>query len=291
MKVIKLLEDRSTPIFSFEFFPPKTDEGLESLMETIGQLKGLEPSYVSVTYGAGGSNAGKSLDLISTIKERFGLESMAHLTCVNSRADDITKVLDAYRDAGVANILALRGDPPAGSREFKASEGGYRHASELVSHIKKNYDFCIGVAGYPEGHPESKSIDEDIRNLKLKVDAGGDFIVTQLFFNNDDFFRFEEMVRQAGIEVPIIPGIMPITNFGQIERFTSMCGASIPDTVRNDLSDIKDDADEVAEYGTEYALRQCKGLIERGVAGIHFYTLNKSMATVTILKALHLSDS
>jgi len=157
--------------------------------------------------------------------------------------------------------------------------------------IKNNYDFCIGVAGYPEGHPESKNIEEDIRNLKIKVDAGGDFIVTQLFFNNDDFFRFEEMARKAGIEVPIIPGIMPITNFGQIERFTGMCGASIPDMVRNDLMDIKDDADEVAEYGTEYALRQCNELLERGVAGIHFYTLNKSMATITILRALHLSDS
>lgn len=290
MKVIKLLEERGEPIFSFEFFPPKTDEGLDTLIETIGELKELEPSYVSVTYGAGGSTAVKSLELISAIKERFGLEPMAHLTCVNSTADDITRVLNAYRDAGVANILALRGDPPAGSREFKTSAGGYRHASELVTHIKKNYDFCIGVAGYPEGHPESKSIEEDIGNLKTKVDAGGDFIVTQLFFNNDDFFRFEEMVRRAGIKVPIIPGIMPITNFGQIERFATMCGASIPDTVRNDLTDIKEDADEVAEYGTEYAITQCRELIERGVAGIHFYTLNKSMATITILKALNLSD-
>ncbi len=284
MKIIDLLNQTTDPIFSFEFFPPKDEEGMKNLYQTIRDLKKLEPSYLSVTYGAGGSTRDKTLELVGKIKKEIGLEPMSHLTCVGSSIQYIREILKKIEGDNIQNILALRGDPPKDEENFVKHAEGFGYAYELVREIKQNFDFCIGVAGYPEKHPESRSFEEDIEHLKLKVDSGADFIVTQLFFNNDAFFEFLERAEKAGIHVPIIPGIMPITNFSQIKRFTEMCGAHLPEKIVNDLEKIKDNSGEVQKYGTDYAIQQCKELLDNGVKGIHFYTLNKSKATMEIFK-------
>ncbi|MFQ5560308.1 MAG: methylenetetrahydrofolate reductase [NAD(P)H] [Nitrospinota bacterium] len=285
MKVADILTENKR-VFSFEFFPPKTNQGMEELIKEVKELKHLSPSYVSVTYGAGGGTRDKTIDIVSRMKNSFDLEPMAHLTCVGSSKSYLRQILDQYKEGGIENILALRGDPPQGEEEFKKAEDGFSHAFELVQEIRKNYDFSIGVAGYPEGHQESASLKEDLEFLKLKVDAGADFVVTQIFFDNKDFFDFVVKAREIGITVPIIPGIMPIANFPQIKRITAMCGSKIPEKVLEDLEPIKDQADRVQQYGTEYAFRQCCELLEGGAVGIHFYTLNKSKATKTILKRI-----
>jgi methylenetetrahydrofolate reductase (NADPH) len=285
MKISEILK-QGQHTFSFEFFPPKTDEGFDLLFQTIENLKSWNPGYVSVTYGAGGSTRTKTLDLVARIKHQIGLEGMAHLTCVGHTADEIRVILDRLKEDGIENILALRGDPPNGEESFVKTKNGFGFGNELVSFIRKHYSFCLGVAGYPEGHVESPNLKVDLVNLKRKVDAGADFIVTQLFFDNKYFFEFCERARASGIHVPIIPGIMPIINTKQTQRFTKMCGASIPQALLERLEQNQEDAAAVRQIGVEHATTQCAELLKHGVPGIHFYTLNQSKATLAILENL-----
>ena len=286
MKIKEILtQDR--PCFSFEFFPPKDSEGFERLFETIENLKSWNPGYVSVTYGAGGSTRRRTIDLVCRIKKEIGLESMAHLTCVGSSSDEILTILDILHDDGIENVLPLRGDPPKGENSFISVSGGFSYADELVSFIReKGYGFCLGVAGYPEGHQEAVDFQADLKNLKRKVDAGADFIITQLFFDNQLYFNFVNKAREFGIQVPILPGIMPILNVGQIKRFTKMCGTTIPPKLITRLDSVQDDAQAVQEMGIMHATEQCEQLLAKGVPGIHFYTLNRSNSTLKILENL-----
>lgn len=283
---IREMFGRGRPVFSFEFFPPKNDEGVAKLIETIEELKPLAPSFVSVTYGAGGSTRDRTVDLVGRIKNQIGIEAMAHLTCVGSTVSEIAKVLERLRAIGIENVLALRGDPPQGETVFKKTEGGFGYANELVRFVRAGYDFCIGGACYPEGHIETKDRDEDLGNLKRKYDAGADFLVTQLFFDNIDYFDFVRRCRSVGIECPIVPGIMPITNLAQVKRFTQMCGARIPNGLLKRLEGLSHSPDEVVRIGIDHAVSQCRGLLEGGAPGLHFYTLNKSSATRRIFEAL-----
>ena len=271
---------------SFEFFPPKDDAGFASLFATIEALKGLDPSYVSVTYGAGGSTRRKTVELVKRIKHEIGIESMAHLTCVGANRDEIGGVLDDLAAAGLDNVLPLRGDPPKGASEFVPMPGGFRYANELVAFIRERHSFCLGGACYPEKHPEAPSAEADLDNLKRKVDAGVDFLITQLFFDNDDYLRFRERAVAAGVRVPILAGIMPILNVKQIKRFTRMCGASLPNALRKKIEAVEDDAEAVRQVGIYHATRQCEDLLRDGVPGIHFYTLNRSTATRAIYQSI-----
>ena len=283
---IRDLLAQDTPSFSFEFFPPKTDEAFDTLMGTIAELQKLQPTFVSVTYGAGGSTLRRTIDVVAKAKNELGQESMAHLTCVGSTKQELRDVLDELKAQGIQNVLSLRGDPPAGTDTFEKTPGGFGNANELVSFIRESYDFCLGVAGYPEGHQEAEDFDVDLAYLKQKMDAGADFVITQMFFDNRSYFDFVEKAVAAGITVPIIPGIMPILNVDQIKRFTRMCGASIPDDLLEKLEAIKDDADAVLRCGVEHAAQQCRELLEGGAPGIHFYTLNRSTATRNIFENL-----
>lgn len=291
MKIRELLST-GRPCFSFEFFPPKTDAGLESLREAVRALRDLNPTFVSVTYGAGGSTRDRTIDLVSEIQRHYGVEVMAHLTCVGASRNEIAAVLLRLRDAGIQNILALRGDPPRGESTFVAPADGFAFAGELVRFLRLNHQFGVGAACYPEGHVEclgadgKRDLERDLANLASKVDAGVDFLVSQLFFDNDAYFNFVARARKAGIGVPIIPGIMPITNVEQIRRFTEMCGASLPQTLIKEMDRLKENPDAVLSQGVAYATAQCFDLLQRGAPGIHFYTLNKSAATRTILTAL-----
>lgn len=267
------------PVFSFEFFPPKTEEAVENLYHTIEELRPLGPSFVSVTYGAGGSTREMTVELVSRIKNEIGIEAMAHLTCVGHSADEISHTLDKLKAAGIENILPLRGDPPRGQTEFRRADGGFGYAHELVRFIRSRYDFCLGGAGYPEGHPETADKDQGLLHLKQKVDAGVQFIITQLFFDPAEYFHFVDRARDAGITVPIVPGVMPVTNVKQLERFTSMCGASIPAKLRTALDRVKDDEESVICVGIDWATNQCEALLDGGAPGIHFYTLNRSRST------------
>ena len=278
------------PAISFEFFPPKNDAGFAALFETIEELKPLNPSYVSVTYGAGGSTRQRTVDLVERIQRDAHIRSMAHLTCVGHTADEIGRVLDDLWTAGIRNVLALRGDPPAGQSQFVATEGGFAYADQLAAYVRGRHEFSIGVAGYPEGHPQCLNRQRDLECLKRKIDNGGNFIVTQLFFDNADFYRFRDAARAIGIKVPIIAGIMPILNVSQIKRFIGMCGAKIPNPLLVKLESLEGDADAVHKAGVEYATRQCQDMLFHGVDGIHFYTLNKSKATVQICKTLGVSN-
>jgi methylenetetrahydrofolate reductase (NADPH) len=275
------------PTVSFEFFPPKTDAGFGSLFQTIDDLKAIKPSYVSVTYGAGGSTRQKTVDLVERIQRELSIRSMAHLTCVGHTADEIGSILDELWESGIRNVLALRGDPQVGQAQFVATPGGFAYADELVKYVAGRHDFCIGVAGYPEGHPQCLNPTRDLEHLKRKVDNGGDFVVTQLFFDNADFYNFRDRARAAGIKAPIIAGIMPILNVAQIKRFVSMCGAKIPHPLLLKLEALEADAEAVYAAGVDHAILQCRELLSNGVEGLHFYTLNKSKATVQICKALN----
>ncbi|HEV7297910.1 MAG TPA: methylenetetrahydrofolate reductase [NAD(P)H] [Tepidisphaeraceae bacterium] len=274
------------PTISFEFFPPKNEAGFNALYQTIEDLKPLKPSYVSVTYGAGGSTRAKTVELVEKIQNDAGIRSMAHLTCVGHTQDEIGSILDDLWNAGIRNVLALRGDPPAGQSQFVATEGGFAYADQLVKFVRERHDFSIGVAGYPEGHPQCLNLTRDMEWLKRKVDNGGNFIVTQLFFDNADFYRFRDNARAVGIKVPIVAGLMPIGNVAQIKRFVGMCGAKIPQPLLLKLESLEADAESVYSAGVDYATRQCEDLIANGVDGIHFYTLNKSKATAQICQAL-----
>ena len=272
--------------FSFEFFPPKTDDELTALEQTVATLRPLAPTFVSVTYGAGGSTRGRTLELASRIKHDTGIEAMAHLTCVGHSRDELRSILDGLRDAGVENIMALRGDPPAGQAAFRPAADGFSYGSELIAFIcEQGLDFSIGGAAYPEGHIESPDRHVDLRYLQAKVAAGASFFITQLFFENALYFDFVERAKQAGISTPIIAGIMPITNAEQIRRFTRRCGATIPARLSNAL-DRCQNPQEVRDLGVAWATDQCLELLDRGAPGIHFYTLNRSLATRKIMRAL-----
>jgi methylenetetrahydrofolate reductase (NADPH) len=280
------------PTISFEFFPPKTEAGFTSLFATISDLHPLNPSYVSVTYGAGGSTRQKTVALVERIQKESNILAMAHLTCVGHTAAELGQILDELWTAGVRNVLALRGDPPAGpAATFVAAEGGFAYSSDLVKFVRERQDFCIGVAGYPEGHPQCLNRIRDLEMLKLKIDNGGCFVTTQLFFDNQDFYRFRDQARGMGVGVPIVAGIMPIVNVAQIKRFVSMCGAKIPHPLLQKLESLEGDGEAVYAAGLEHAVEQCKDLIANGVDGLHFYTLNKSRATVDVVKALDLPRS
>ncbi len=258
-------------------------------MRTIDELKPLSPGYVSVTYGAMGSNRGQVIEIVSEIKNRIGIEAMAHLTCVGHTREELASVLDELAGVGIENVLALRGDPPPGS-DFQATRGGFAHASDLTALIRDRGGFCIGGAAYPEVHPDAPDAATDLQNLQTKVAAGSDFLVTQLFFDNRDYFSFLERVREAGIGVPVLPGIMPVTNLGQVKRFTEMCGAALPADLLGALEAAGDDEAAVLEIGVTHALQQCRDLLSAGAPGIHFYTLNKSASTREILTRLRAED-
>jgi methylenetetrahydrofolate reductase (NADPH) len=281
------LHDRGHPVFSFEFFPPKTDEGAVNLMRAAAELKGMvAPDFISVTYGAGGSTRERTLEVVTKVQQDLGLTAMAHLTCVGHTVDEIREVVGNLIGSGIENVLALRGDPPKGEEKFVPREGGFGYASELVQFLEDNYQIGIGGACYPEAHPESPSADEDLRWTVHKVSCGTTFLITQLFFDNADYFAYVARARAAGIKVPITPGIMPITNVGQVKRFTGMCGARIPEGLLERLNRNEDDPGSVMAIGIEHAIEQCRGLLEAGAPGVHFYTLNKSHATRSILAAL-----
>ena len=285
MRIDQALEE-VRPCFSFEFFPPKTDEGMENLWNALSELRHDEPTYVSVTYGAGGSTRDRTIDITKRIKAELGIEAMAHFTCVGATVDELRRTLDEMRDAGIENVLALRGDPPQGQEEWTATEGGLSYSTELAHLISENYDFTIGAACFPEVHIASPSLEQDLDVLKKKVAAGVSFVITQLFFDNDLYFDFVDKARAAGIDVPIIPGIMPIAGYGQIKRITKMCGATLPDTLQHELDVRQDNPEAITDLGVAYATLQCSELLARGAPGIHFYTLNKSPATRSILAAL-----
>ena len=287
MKISQLLKNKS-PIFSFEFFPPKSEEGERNLYETIRNLRHLEPAFVSVTYGAGGSTREKTVDLVIRIKHELGIEPMAHLTCVNSSETEINNILSRLQDSGIENILALRGDISY-QEGLDIRHEAFHHANELIRHIRKNYEFCLGAAAFPEGHKESRTLQEDTSCMKMKADAGADFFITQLFFDNQYYFELMERTQKTGLNLPIIPGIMPITSVDQIERFTTLCGAMIPDNLKNRLESARDYPADVMDIGIRHAADQCRELLKNGVPGIHFYTLNRSPATIAILRELRTS--
>ncbi|HZZ00792.1 MAG TPA: methylenetetrahydrofolate reductase [NAD(P)H] [Candidatus Baltobacteraceae bacterium] len=273
------------PFFSFEFFPPKDEEASRHLFETIAALQPLRPAFVSITYGAGGSTRARTVALAKKIQQETGLTVVAHVTCVGATRAELRELFDDLARAGIENVLALRGDPPKGE-QFVTPPGGFSRAVEMIAMLRRNYDFCIGAACYPEKHPEAATMDADLANLKEKADAGADFLVSQLFFDNDSFFAFERRAREMGILAPVLPGIMPITNFEQIKRFVAMCGATIPPKLRVEMESRKGDADAIEALGVAFASMQAVALLQLGVPGIHFYTLNKSPATRAIVSSL-----
>ena len=280
------------PVISFEFFPPKTDEGDKKLMEvTLPELLQLAPDYVSVTYGAGGSTRAKTLTLVEAIQRRYGLTAMAHLTCVGHMEDDIAEILSEAKTLGIRNILALRGDPPAGQTEFVKPKGGFEYSYQLIEFIRRHGDFCIGTAGFPEGHMacrEGKLADWGY--LKQKIDMGAEFVLTQLFFDNSEFFEFRDhVVQRLGVTVPICPGVLPILSAKQVVRFTKLCGARIPAPVRARLELLTDDEEGATEFGIEHATKQCEEFVRECVPGLHLYCLNKVRSARAILKNLGLA--
>jgi len=278
------------PTFSFEFLPPKTEQGERNLYAALSELRPLEPAFVSVTYGAGGSTREKTIEIVKRIKDEWGLEAMAHFTCVGATVPQLRATLDEMRDAGIENVLALRGDPPAGETEWTKTDGGLEYSRELVELIDADYPtLAIGAACFPETHIHATSAEDDLRHLGEKVGAGVDFLITQLFFDNSFYFDFVSRARASGIAATIIPGIMPITNVGQIERMAEMCGSAIPDGLRREMHAREDDAEAVLDFGVAYATLQCSELLAAGAPGIHFYTLNRSPATRAILGALKLA--
>jgi methylenetetrahydrofolate reductase (NADPH) len=285
MRIEQIIDERQ-PVFSFEFFPPRTPEGEANLRGALDDLKDDEPAFVSVTYGAGGSTRDKTVDIVKSIKQDYGIEAMAHFSLVGQSVDDLRRQLDEIAGAGIDNVLALRGDPPQGETEWIAHPKGLEYSVELIEMIKREYDFCVGAACFPEVHPDAPSPEDDLRYLKQKVDAGAGFLITQLFFDNDDYFNFVEDARNAGVEVPIIPGIWPVTNYTQIKRIADLCKSRFPDRFEAELRERKEDLHAVADLGVAYATLQCIELLAKGAPGIHFYTLNRSPATRAILAAL-----
>lgn len=274
------------PFFSFEFFPPKDEAGSRQLFATIERLQPLRPAFVSITYGAGGSSRARTVALAKQIQAEIGLTVMAHVTCVGSTRAELRALFDDLARAGIENVLALRGDKPRESSGEAAPSGSFSHANELIAMLKRNYDFCIGAACYPESHPESPSPGDDLAHTVAKVEAGAEFLISQLFFDLDAWSSYSARARAAGIRVPMLPGVMPITNADQIARFTKMCGARIPPKLLHELHARADEPTAVEDLGVAYAVLQATQLFAQGVPGIHLYTLNKSPATRAIVSAL-----
>jgi methylenetetrahydrofolate reductase (NADPH) len=275
------------PLRSIEFFPPKDDAGVEALRQTAAALKSVAPDFVSVTYGAGGSTRQRTAQVSGFLKRDFGFTVMPHLTCVGHTREELNAVADSIYAEGFRNIMTLRGDPPKGSTEFKATADGLRYANELVSLLKARHpDFCLGVGGYPEKHPEAPSAEADLANLKRKVDAGADFVTTQLFFDNGSYYRFVDRCRAAGITVPIVPGIMPVLSLKQIQRFTSMCGTALPATLIRRLEAAGEAAEIVEAVGIDWALGQIRDLLARGAPGYHLYILNRAKSALALAAGL-----
>ena len=271
------------PAISFELFPPKTEAGQRALEKHVGELMQFEPAYITCTYGAGGSTRDKTLEIVTAVKQQFQVSVASHLTCVGSTVDQLRDYLGQARDAGIDFIVALRGDPPADQHDFQVTEGGFQYANQLVSLIHSEFtQFGIAVAGYPEVHQEASNADMDLQNLKRKVDAGADVVITQLFYNNDDFFRFRDSCDSAGITVPVVPGILPVTSLAQIQRIASLCKATLPEELTSRLGQ-QEDADWQFEVGVEHAVCQVADLLAGGVPGLHLYVLNRSQATIRVL--------
>jgi methylenetetrahydrofolate reductase (NADPH) len=288
MKIRDTLRTKRT--ISFEFYPPKQPDGIPALFDAIGSLRAFRPNFVSVTYGAGGTTRALTEEIAVRIKRETDLEVMAHLTCAAQTREEVHGVLARLSQAGIENVIALRGDPPRGQSNFVPVEGGFAHASDLIEHIKRNFAFGIAAACYPEGHPESPDLETDLCYARLKVEKGADFLITQLFFDTGSFHEFVHRARKAGIGVPILAGILPILNTAQIRRFTSLCGAKIPPELDRQLDRYADDDSAVRELGIEYATRQVKELWDGGADGIHFYALNRSYSISRILTDLGLPE-
>jgi methylenetetrahydrofolate reductase (NADPH) len=288
MHIDEILE-RSEPIFSVEFFPPKTPEKVAELFETVEALKPLAPDFVSVTYGAGGATREGTVEIATRIRQEYGLEVMAHLSCVGETRDGLVEILDRFEAAGIENVLALRGDAPRGEAEFLAPAGGLSSAAELAAFISERYGFTIGGACFPEVHPEAPTPEADLAYLKTKVQAGARFLITQLFFDNRLYFDFVAAAREAGVGVPIIPGVIPIATFDQVARICELCQASIPDELSSAMEALGGDAEAEALLGVAYAARQCDELLAGGAPGIHFYALNRAPATRAVLSAVRAS--
>ncbi len=284
MKIKQILE--STRTISCEFFPPRTSEGIPGVFEAVERLKHFSPDFVSVTYGAGGSTRAFTEEITAGLKDQHQLEVMAHLTCVGQTKEELNDVLVRLNELGIENLIALRGDPPRGQEGFVAVEGGFQYAIELIKHIRENFEFGVAAACYPEGHTESPDLDTDLKHMRLKVERGAEFLITQLFYDNSDFFKLMDRAEKAGIDVPIIPGVLPILSTGQIRRFTSMCGAKLPVKLDQQLEKYSDDDDAARELGVEYATQQVRELWDNGVPGVHFYVLNRSYSVSKILENL-----
>ena len=286
MRFSEIYASRSFAL-SFELFPPKTEKGEATLFRHLEQLCEFDPAFITCTYGAGGSMRDKTLDVIGQVYQRFDRPVASHLTCVAATADELRAYLQEASRRGIQNIVALRGDPPDGAKRFEVTAGGLTYANELVALIRDEFpQFGVAVAGYPETHQEAPSADADLMNLKRKVDAGADVVITQLFYDNDDFFRFRDRCEVAGITVPIVPGILPVTNFAQIQRITALCGARLPDDFVEELQGFDDGSPEQFDAGVDFATRQVAELMDGGVAGVHFYVLNKSQATAAVLRSV-----
>jgi methylenetetrahydrofolate reductase (NADPH) len=280
---------KGVPTLSFEFFPPKNPDGWGTLYSTLGTISRKQPDYVTVTYGAGGSTRQKTIDIVSRIQDELDIEAMAHLTCVGHSRDELAEILAALQTAGVRYIMALRGDPPGflqGNRVFTPHPQGFAHASDLIAFIRQNHDFHIGCSFYPDKHPEAETLERDIDFLKLKQDVGADFAVSQIFFDNDAFFRFRDMAVQRGVTLPLVAGILPITSAEQLAP-NGICRSN-GTVVPADLDEFigQGSKSEITERGIVYAHRQCRDLLERGAAGIHFYTLNRGVAAVKVTDRL-----
>ena len=284
LKIREMLQEGRT--ISFEFFPPRNADGIPGVLDSVAELTAYSPDFVSVTYGAGGSTRHFTEEITVRAKESAGVEVMAHLTCAGQTVEELDDVLQRLEGAGIENVIALRGDPPRGEQQFTVTEGGFSHASDLVSHIKANYEFGIAAACYPEGHAESESLERDLEYAKLKVDNGAEFLITQLFFDNDDYFAFADRAAAAGISVPVIPGILPVLSGPQIRRFTALCGSRIPSDLDAELDRLGDDDESVRELGVEHAAGQVQELWAAGVPGVHFYVLNRSYSVSKILDRL-----
>jgi methylenetetrahydrofolate reductase (NADPH) len=291
MRITKALRETPDPVFSFEFFPPRSDEGVVQLFETIEALRPLEPDYVSVTYGAGGSTRDGTVEIATRIKQEYGIETMAHLSCVGETREGIATILDRFAAAGIQNVLALRGDPPRGEDSFEQPEGGLGSATELTGFIAADdrWDFTLGGACFPEKHPEASTMDDDLSYLRTKVEAGASFLITQLFFDNAIYWDFVALARENGIDVPIIPGVIPIASYAQVARICKLCDASIPPELDQAMSALGGDEEAEGLLGVAYASRQCEELLAGGAPGIHFYALNRAPGTRAVLSALRAS--
>jgi methylenetetrahydrofolate reductase (NADPH) len=286
MRVTEIWQSRDRPTLSLEFFPPRTSEAAEKLDKSIANLSELKPDFVSVTFGAGGSTRDGSRQLVGKLKNEVGFEVLAYFAGYGLSPDQIFTVLNDYRNLGVESVLVVRGDKPR-YKDLRPHPGGFNHASELIEFVRPRFDFCVGVAGYPEGHSEAESKEKDVEYLRLKVDKGAEYIITNYFYDNRFFFEYVERCRSAGIDVPILPGVMPIYGLRSMERSSAICGASITEQVRMGIAGFReDDTKSLREFGVEFAVDQCRELLEAGVPGIHFYTINRSLSTIRIVEQL-----